>query len=147
MKILKALLFFLFLYAYAAKAQIQSPFFVDVTQSSQEKVFEHTLQLLFDSRYFIQSADKASGLIKCKTVVPDKRMFSSKNGDVLEFNLLIRAIHADTVRIHVQTNVIEKQRTGSVGNMGLYNNDLGVSSDPKYYRAILAFLKQRLTSN
>lgn len=146
MKILKALLFFLFLYAYAAKAQIQSPFFVDVTHSSQEQVFEHTLQLLFDSRYFIQSADKASGLIKCKTV-PDKRMFSSKNGDVLEFNLLIRPIHADTVRIHVQTNVIEKQKTGSVGNMGLHNNDLGVSSDPKYYRAILAFLNQRLASN
>ncbi len=141
MRIIQVFLVLLLSSGYVARAQSKSPFYLDISGSTVEN---QTLQSLMDSQYFIQFANKDVGLIRCKTVLKYKHVFSHKDGDVLEFNLLVQNIHSDTVRIQLQANLTEKQRTGSVGNMGYHNNDQGITYESKYYKEILAFLKSEL---
>jgi len=144
MKALRSL-FFIFLFGLSmANAQTKNSFFLDIPFNNQDTVFENVLSLLFSSDYFVLSADKGAGLIQCKIVKDNSKVFTSLKVDVLEYNLLIRENLNKGTRISIQANLYQKSRSVSVNNDGVYMDDVGVTNKSKYYEPLISFLKSNL---
>ncbi|OFV21277.1 MULTISPECIES: hypothetical protein [Sphingobacterium] len=144
MKKLKSLLFILFIGIGISSGQTIKNQFIDVPSTNRETTFENVLQLFLSSDYFVLSADKDSGLIKCKIVNDDSKVFTKLKVDILEYNLLIRENQDKGTRIYIQANLRQKIRSVSVNNDGVYNDDAGVTKKPKYYEPLITFLKSNL---
>lgn len=127
-----------------SNAQTNKNYFIDLPSVNQDTTFENVLHLLLSSDYFVLSADKDSGLIQCKIVRDDSKVFTKLKVDILEYNLLIRDNQDKGTRIRIQANLKQKIRTVSVNNEGVYNDDDGVTKEPKYYEPLIAFLKSHL---
>ncbi|WP_333887556.1 hypothetical protein [Sphingobacterium siyangense] len=144
MKKLKSLLFILFIGIGISSGQTIKNQFIDVPSTNQETTFENILHLFLSSDYFILSADKDSGLIKCKIVNDHSKVFTKLKVDILEYNLLIRENKDKGTRIYIQANLRQKIRSVSVNKDGVYNDDAGVTKNPKYYEPLIKFLKSNL---
>jgi len=144
MKKLKSLVFILLIGLGICNAQTNKRHFIDLPSTDPKMTFENVLQLFLSSDYFVVSADKGSGLIQCKIVKYDRKVFSSLKVDILEYNLLIRENQDKGTRIYIQANLKQKIRSVSVNNDGVYNDDVGVTKKPKHYEDLIAFLKSNL---
>jgi len=144
MKKLKLLLFILFIGLGITNAQTKASYFVDLPSTNQDTTFENVLRLFLSSDYFVLSADKGAGLIQCKIVKDNSKVFTSLKVDILEYNLLIRENQDKGTRVYIQANLKQKIRTPSVNNDGVYNDDAGVTKKPKYYEPLITFLKSNL---
>ena len=144
MKKLKSLLFILLIGLGICNAQTDKNHFIDLPSTNPETTFENVLQLFLSSDYFVLSVDKGSGLIQCKIVKDDRKVFSSLKVDILDYNLLIRENQDEGTRIYIQANLKQKSRSASVNNDGVYNDDVGVTKKPKYYEPLITFLKSNL---
>ena len=144
MKTLRSLLFIFFIGLGIANAQTKTSYFVDLPSTNQDTAFEHVLHLLLSSDYFILSADKGAGLIQCKIVKDDSKVFTKLKVDIIEYNLLVRENQDKGTRVYIQANLKQKIRAVSVNNDGVYNDDIGVIKKPKYYEPLITFLKSNL---
>lgn len=144
MKAFSLLLFIFFIGLGIANAQTNKRYFVDLPSTNQDTTFEGVLHLLFSSDYFVLSADKGSGLIQCKIVMDDSKVFTKLEVDILEYNLLIRSYQDKGTRIYIQANLKQKIRNVRADNRGVHHNDDGVTKKPKYYEPLIEFLKSHL---
>ena len=144
MKKLKSLVFILLIGLGICNAQTNDNHFIDLPSTDPETIFENVLQLFLSSDYFVLSADRGSGLIQCKIVNDDSKVFTKLKVEILEYNLLIRENQDKGTRIYIQANLKQKSRSPSVNNDGVYNDDVGVTKKPKYYEPLITFLKSNL---
>lgn len=144
MKKISSLLFIFFIGFGITNAQTNKSYFVDIPSTNQDTTFENVLHLLLSSDYFVLSADKGSGLIQCKIIMDDSKVFTKLKVDVLEYNLLIRDNQDKGTRIYLQANFKQKIRTARVNNEGVFTDDGGVTNKTKYYEPLIEFLKSHL---
>lgn len=144
MKAFKLLLIIFLIGSGIAKAQTNKNYFVDLPSANQDSTFESVLQLIISSDYFVLSADKSSGLIQCKIVIDDSKVFTKLKVDVLEYNLLILDNKSKGTRIYIQANLKQKIRSAKVNDNGVYIDDEGVTKKSKYYEPLIAFLTSNL---
>ena len=144
MKKISSLLFIFFIGFGITNAQTNKSYFVDLPSTNQDTTFENVLHLLLSSDYFVLSADKGSGLIQCKIIMDDSKVFTKLKVDVLQYNLLIRDNQDKGTRIYLQANFKQKIRTARVNNEGVFTDDKGVTNKTEYYEPLIEFLKSHL---
>ncbi|ADY50974.1 hypothetical protein Pedsa_0392 [Pseudopedobacter saltans DSM 12145] len=144
MKVFGSLLFIFFIGLGIANAQTDKSYFLDLPSTNQDTTFEKVLHLLLSSDYFVVSADKSSGLIQCKIVMDDSKVFTKLEVDILEYNLLTRNNQDKGIRIYIQANLKQTIRSVGVNSNRGYTDDNGVAKKPKYYEPLIAFLKSNL---
>ncbi|MCT1530999.1 hypothetical protein M3B46_08340 [Sphingobacterium daejeonense] len=120
---------------------------LEVASSHQDSIFDRTLSHLILSDFFVVSADKESGFIQCKLVIEDKRWLRLKKGDIIHYNLLFSNESTKDTKIFIQTNLTTKSIQGTYDNSSYFNNDLGLTPEPKYINPLVDQLKIWLDGN
>ncbi|QIH33137.1 hypothetical protein [Sphingobacterium sp. DR205] len=144
MKELRLLFFILFIGLGISHAQTNKNYVIDLPSVNQGTTFENVLHLLLSSDYFVLSADKDSGLIQCKIVKDNSKVFTKLEVDILEYNLLIRDNQDKGTRIYIQANLKQKIRNVEAKKYGVYIDDNGVTKEAKHYASLIEFLKSHL---
>jgi len=86
-------------------------------------------------------------IIQCKLVIEDKRWLRLKKGDIIHYNLLFSNESTKDTKIFIQTNLTTKSIQGTYDNSSYFNNDLGLTPEPKYINPLVDKLKIWLDGN
>ncbi|HLQ99028.1 MAG TPA: hypothetical protein VK102_01535 [Sphingobacterium sp.] len=105
-----------------------------IIEDNAQSVFEKTINFLMDRDFFIEGMDKESGFIKAKRYIKDKKVISSKYGEILSISLLLQAIEPENTKIRLQIYVKEQYKSEG---FGANYKDLGLSKKETDYTALL----------
>ncbi|MGY5254152.1 hypothetical protein [Sphingobacterium spiritivorum] len=106
---------------------------VDATADS---TFTKSIRYLHNNGYRLTAVDRPSGFIQIRTYIKHKKIFSAKMGEWRTLNFLIQP--DDSNRALITLNIYQEDKIfgGDIHNKTAYDEDNGLSDDPRLYQEI-----------
>ncbi|MGJ1433080.1 hypothetical protein ACR79M_16890 [Sphingobacterium spiritivorum] len=106
---------------------------VDATADS---TFTKSIRYLHNNGYRITAVDRSSGFIQVQTYIKYNKVFSAKMGEWRTCNFLIQPGNSNQALVTLNIYQVDKIFGGDIHNKTAYDEDNGLSNDPKLYQEI-----------
>lgn len=106
---------------------------VDATADS---TFTKSIRYLHNNGYRLTAVDRPSGFMQIRTYIKHNKIFSAKMGEWRTLNFLIQP--DDSNRTLITLNIYQEDKIfgGDIHNKTAYDEDNGLSNDPRLYQEI-----------
>lgn len=106
---------------------------VDATADS---TFTKSIRYLHNNGYRLTAVDRPSGFMQIRTYIKHNKIFSAKMGEWRTLNFLIQP--DDSNRALITLNIYQEDKIfgGDIHNKTAYDEDNGLSNDPRLYQEI-----------
>lgn len=129
--------------SYAQVAEKDESFKTIMLAKDKDLVFDHTIDYLRSKEFFIQSVDKSAGFIQAKIFLKNGKLLSSKLGERITMDFILRQIDSETKVIldiyseQLSTSWSKEMRVN-------YYEDKGIVRDESLYGSILDGLQKTI---
>ncbi|MGJ1445034.1 hypothetical protein ACR79S_08825 [Sphingobacterium spiritivorum] len=101
-----------------------------------DSTFTKSIQYLHNNGYRLTAVDRPSGFIQIRTYIKHNKIFSAKMGEWRTLNFLIQPEDPNQAIIALNIYQVDKIFGGDIHNKTAYDEDNGLSDDPKLYQEI-----------
>lgn len=127
--------------SYAQVAEKDESFKTMILATDKDVVFDHTIDYLRSKDFFIQSVDKSAGFIQAKIFLKDKKLLSSKSGERITVDFILRQRENET-KVVLDIYSEELSTSWSKEMDVSYYKDKGIVQDESLYRSMLNGLEK-----